>query len=122
MGQVVKNSLGICQIPQGLSIRTYEHRKPWPVILAASLITILSVSAVSNIIGAPIIITEGADRYDLLLLDVDQDGNLVQNVIYNTSSPSYSGLLGIHLVEASQLQVVTQTILLIQAVPIKHSG
>ncbi|MHA2210882.1 MAG: hypothetical protein ACXABV_17145, partial [Candidatus Thorarchaeota archaeon] len=95
----VNNSLRICQIPQGLATGTYGHQKPWPAIIAMSLITILSISAFSNIIGAPLIIPEGSASYDVLILDIDQDGNLVQNVIYNTSSPSYSGLVGIHITE-----------------------
>jgi hypothetical protein len=99
MERNVANDSRVCQIPTGLVIREFEHQKPWPVIMAASLITILSISAVSNIIGLPLIHPEGPDRYDVLLLDVDQDGNLVRNVIYNTSSPSYSGLLCIVITE-----------------------
>ena len=90
MEREVKNGSRICQIPQGLANRTYEHQKPWPVIIAASLITILSISTLSNFISAPIIIPEGPDRYNVLLVDLDQDGNLIQNVIYNPSIHSDS--------------------------------
>ena len=82
-----------------IKIRTYGHERPWPAIIAASLITVLSISAISNIVGVPIIIPEGQARYDVLLLDIDQEGNLVQNAIYNTSFDSYSGLLCIKIIE-----------------------
>ncbi|MFW9912722.1 MAG: hypothetical protein ACFFEU_09630 [Candidatus Thorarchaeota archaeon] len=84
MGQEVKDVTRICQKPQRLAITTYGHQKSWQVVIAASLITILSISAISNIIGAPITMAKGLHRYDALLLDLDQDGTLAQNVMCDT--------------------------------------
>jgi hypothetical protein len=72
------------------------------MIMSMSVITILSISVLATQTMYPFIPSSTTDnRFDILIMEVDQDGSLVQSATYNTSIPSYSGLLCIHITELS---------------------
>ncbi len=57
------------------------------IIMVVGLSTVLLISALSTAMfwAPPPIGPEGPGRFDVLLLDVDQDGSLIQNLTYNTN-------------------------------------
>ncbi|MHA1958903.1 MAG: hypothetical protein ACW99U_01650 [Candidatus Thorarchaeota archaeon] len=91
MGQGVKNSSRVCQIPpRFLKMGTFSmntDRKE--IIVAAGLIAILSISVLTTyLLWPPIFVEPEPDTFDVLLLNVDQDGNLTHTVNIDTSIES----------------------------------
>ncbi|MFX1263531.1 MAG: hypothetical protein ACFFAZ_15725 [Promethearchaeota archaeon] len=82
MEEKVTDITRICQRAPGPSGGTIEHQRPWPVITAVGLIAVLLISApIAYPFWAPLL-NPSEYGYDLVLLDVDQDGNLLQTVTY----------------------------------------
>ena len=83
MGQEVKHVTRICQKPLGPTSRAYEHHKPWKAYTTMGVVTVLFISTFSTQVIFPYSLPETTDRFDILLMEVDQDGNLVKNATYD---------------------------------------
>ncbi|MFW9894001.1 MAG: hypothetical protein ACFFFO_17490 [Candidatus Thorarchaeota archaeon] len=68
------------------------HQKPMIITISLGVITMLFFSAFATITPTPAILPlpTGNDVFDVLLMDVDQNGNFVQNVTYNSKVQSDS--------------------------------
>ena len=82
MEQEVMDTTRICQRAPSLASRTYENERPWPLFMAMGLIIVLLISTpLTYPFWAPLF-GGSEDVHDVLILAIDQDGNLVQHVTY----------------------------------------
>ncbi|MFX1606527.1 MAG: hypothetical protein ACFFDD_11550, partial [Promethearchaeota archaeon] len=88
MESEIKNRSRICPVPPNLSKSRIWNQKPRIITISLSVVTMLFISALAT--SAPTPIFFEATNNDILLMDVDWNGNLVQNVIYNTNVQSDS--------------------------------
>ncbi|MFW9813838.1 MAG: hypothetical protein ACFFF9_15355 [Candidatus Thorarchaeota archaeon] len=84
----MKEKSRVCQIPP-IHRSGFWRQNPRTTLMSISLMTILYISVLSSQMIFPFFFS-GSYEFDVLLLDVDQDGNLVKNAIYETNLRSDS--------------------------------
>ncbi len=90
MGQLTKGKSKVCPLPPTGDKSGYSYQSSRKMIVSISVISILFISTLSTNVISESFVPETPYEFDVLLLDVDQDGNLVKRVIYNTSFQSDS--------------------------------
>ncbi|MFW9927213.1 MAG: hypothetical protein ACFFDM_10655, partial [Candidatus Thorarchaeota archaeon] len=81
MGQLTKGKSKVCPLPPTGDKSGYSYQSSRKMIVSISVISILFISTLSTNVISESFVPETPYEFDVLLLDVDQDGNLVKRVI-----------------------------------------